>query len=329
MWRRNFIAGLGSATVASPLTAWAQQPERMRRIGALMLYAENEPAGQSRSVVFRQELERLGWTVGRNLTIDFHWGVGDDDWIRAAAAQLLARAPDLVLANGGASVRPMQQATHTVPIIFIGGGDAVAEGFVQSLAHPGGNLTGFTVVEPSIGTKLLELLKEIAPRVSHVTILLNPDNVTSRRLAASVAAAAQKFAVEVATMPARNPGEIAAALAALAGERGDGLIIPPDPATNTHRKLIVELAAGRRLPAIYGLRSFTAEGGLMFYGVDLPDLFRKAAVYADRILRGEKPADLPVQLPTKFELVINFRTAEALGLMVPPALLARADEVIE
>jgi len=329
MWRRNFIAGLGSATVASPLTAWAQQPERMRRIGALMLYAENEPAGQSRSVVFRQELERLGWTVGRNLTIDFHWGVGDDDWIRATAAQLLARAPDLVLANGGASVRPMQQATHTVPIIFIGGGDAVAEGFVQSLAHPGGNLTGFTVVEPSIGTKLLELLKEIAPRVSHVTILLNPDNVTSRRLAASVAAAAQTFAVEVATMPGRNPREIAAALAAPAGERGDGLIIPPDPATNTHRNLIVELAAGRRLPAIYGLRSFTAEGGLMFYGVDLLDLFRKAAVYADRILRGEKPADLPVQLPTKFELVINFRTAKALGLTVPPALLTRADEVIE
>jgi len=329
MRRRYFIAGLGSATVALPLTARAQQSERIRRIGALMLYAENNPAGQIRSVVFRQQLEKLGWTVGRNLAIDFHWGLGDDDWIRAAAAQLLARAPDLVLANGGASVRPMQQATRTVPIIFIGGGDPVADGFVQSLAHPGGNVTGFTVLEPSIGPKLLELLKEIAPRVSHVTIMLNPDNISSQRLAASVVAAAQKFAVEVATMPARDPAEIAAALASLAGERGDGLIIPPDPATNAHRNLIVEVAAGHRLPAIYALRSFTAEGGLMSYGVDLPDLFRKAAVYADRILRGEKPGDLPVQTPTKFELVVNFRTAKALGLMVPPALITRADEVIE
>jgi ABC-type uncharacterized transport system substrate-binding protein len=247
----------------------------------------------------------------------------------APLPRLLARTPDLVLANGGAAVRPMQQATRTVPVIFIGGGDPVAEGFVQSLAHPGGNLTGFTVLEPSIGAKLLELVKEIAPRVSHVTIVLNPDSVSSKRLAASAAAAAQKFTVEVATMPARHPAEIAAALASLAGERGNGLIIPPDPRTNAHRNLIVELAAEHRLPAIYGLRSFTAEGGLMFYGVDLPDLFGKAAVYADRILRGEKPADLPVQAPTKYELVINLKTARALGITVPPSLLARADEVIE
>jgi putative tryptophan/tyrosine transport system substrate-binding protein len=329
MRRRFFIAGLGSATVASLLAAQAQQTERIRRIGALMMYAENDPAGQGRAEVFRQELEKLGWTVGRNITIDFHCGVGDGDWIRAAAAQLLARAPDLVLANGGVSVRPMQQATRTVPVIFIGGGDPVADGFVQSLAHPGGNLTGFTVLEPSIGAKLLELLKETAPRVSHATIMLNPDNIASQRLAASAAAAAKKFGVEVTTMPARDPAEIEAALASLAGERGDGLILPSAPATNAHRNLIVELAAGHRLPAIYGLRSFTAEGGLMSYGVDLPDLFRKAAVYADRILRGKKPADLPVQTPTKFELVINFKTAKALGLAVPPALLTRADEVIE
>jgi putative ABC transport system substrate-binding protein len=328
--RREFITLFGGAAVDWPLAALAQPSERMRRIGALMLYAENDPVGQSRSVVFRQELEKLGWTVGRNLMIDLHWGVGDDDWIRAAAAQLLEHAPDLVLANGSATVRPMQQLTRTVPVIFIGGGgDPVAEGFVQSLAHPGGNLTGFTVLEPSIGAKLLELLKEIAPRVSHVTIMLNPDSISSQRLAASAAAAAQKFAVEVVTMPAREPAEIATALVALAGERGDGLIVPPDPATNTHRKLIVELAAGQRLPAIYGLRSPTAEGGLMFYGVDLPDLFRKAAVYADRILRGEKPADLPVQQPTKFELVINLKAAKALGLTVPDKLLATADEVIE
>jgi putative tryptophan/tyrosine transport system substrate-binding protein len=329
MKRREFITLLGAAAVW-PLAARAQQGERMRRIGALMLYAENDPVGQSRSAVFRQELEKLGWTVGRNLAIDFHWGVGDDDWIRAAAAQLLARAPDLILANGSATVRPMQQAIRTVPIIFVGGGgDPVAAGFVQSLAHPGGNLTGFTVLEPSIGAKLLELLKEIAPRVSHVTIMLNPDSISSQRLAASAAAAAQNFAVEVVTMPAREPAEIATALAALAGERGDGVIVPPDPATNTHRKVIVELAAGHRLPVIYGLRSPIAEGGLMSYGVDLSDLFRKAAVYADRILKGEKPADLPVQQPTKFELVINLKTAKALGLDVPPTLLARADEVVE
>ena len=327
--RRKFIGTVGSA-IAWPLAVRAQQAERVRRIGALMLYAENDRVGESRSVVFRQELEKLGWTLGRNLTIDFHWGVGDDDWIRAAAAQLLARAPDLVLANGSATVRPMQQATRTVPVIFIGGGgDPVAEGFVQSLAHPGGNLTGFTVLEPSIGAKLLELLKEIAPRVSHITIVVNPDSISSQHLVASAAAAAQKFAVQVVTMPARQAAEITTGLAALAGERGNGLIVPPDPATNTHRKLIVELAAGHRLPAIYGLRSATAEGGLMSYGVDLSDLFRKAAVYADRILKGEKPADLPVQQPTRFEMVVNLKAAKALGLTVPMTLQAAADEVIE
>jgi putative ABC transport system substrate-binding protein len=320
---------LGGAAVW-PVGVRAQQGERVRRIGALMLYAENDRVGQSRSVVFRQELEKLGWTLGGNLTIDFHWGVGDDNWIRAAATKLLARAPDLIIANGSATVRPVQQATRTVPVIFIGGGgDPVAEGFVQSLAHPGGNLTGFTVLEPSIGAKLLELLKEIAPRVSRVTIMLNPDSISSQHLAASAAAAAQKFAVEVVTMPSREPEEIATALTALAGERGDGLIVPPDPATNTHRKLIVELAAGHHLPAIYGLRSATAEGGLMSYGVDLSDLFRKAAVYADRILKGQKPADLPVQQPTRFEMVVNLKTAKALGLQIPDKLLVAADEVIE
>jgi putative tryptophan/tyrosine transport system substrate-binding protein len=330
MRRREIITLLGGAAVTWPLAARAQQAGRIRRISVLMLYAESDPVGQNRSVVFRRELEKLGWTLGRNLAIDFDWGVGDDDWIRAAAARLLARAPDLILANGSATVRPVQQATRTVPIIFIGGGgDPVAEGFVQSLAHPGGNLTGFTVLEASIGAKLLELLKEIAPRVTRVSVVLNPDSISSRRLAASAAAAAQKFVVELVTVPAREPPEIATALAALAGERGDGLIVPPDPVTNTHRKMIVELAARHRVPAIYGLRSATAEGGLMSYGVDLSDLFRKAAVYADRILKGEKPADLPVQQPTRFELVINLKTAKALDLAVPNTLLVAADEVIE
>jgi putative ABC transport system substrate-binding protein len=200
---------------------------------------------------------------------------------------------------------------------------------VQNLAHPGGNLTGFTVLEPNIGAKLLQLLKEIAPHVTRATVILNPDSISSQRLAASAAAAARTFAVEVINAPVREPVEIAAVLATLAGERGDGLIIPPDPVTNSHRKLIVELAARYRLPAIYGLRYVTTEGGLMSYGVDLPDLFRKAAVYAHRILKGEKPADLPVQQPTKFELVINLKTAKTLGLAVPLALQVSADEVIE
>jgi putative tryptophan/tyrosine transport system substrate-binding protein len=330
MRRRAFISLLGGAAAAWSRTSHAQPGDRMRRIGALMLYTENDPVGQGRSVAFRQELEKLGWIVGGNLTIDFHWGVGDGDWIREAAAHLLAQSPDLILANGSAAVRPIQEATRTVPIIFIGGGgDPVAEGFAQTLAHPGGNLTGFTVLEPSLGAKLLALLKEIAPRVDRVAVLINPDSLSSQRLAASAAAAAQKFAVEVAIMSGREPAGIEAALATRVGDRSDGLIVPPDPVTNTHRKLIVELAARHRLPAIYGLRRATAEGGLMSYGVDIPNLFRKAAVYADRILKGEKPADLPVQQPTKFELVINLKTAKALGLDVSSTLLVAAGEVIE
>jgi putative tryptophan/tyrosine transport system substrate-binding protein len=325
--RRDFITLLGSAATW-PLAARAQQGERMRRIGVLMLYPENDPAGQARALAFRQGLEQVGWAAGRNLQIDFLWGVGDADWVRAAAARLLERAPDLILANGSAAL--VQQATRTVPVVFIGGGaDPVAEGLVQSLAHPGGNVTGFTVLEPSIGGKLLELLKEIAPRVSNVACMINPDNVSTQRLAASAVATAQKLAVEIAVVPAREPTEIAAALAARAGERGDGFIVPPDPYTNTQRKLFIELAARYRLPAIYGLRVATAEGGLMSYGVDLPDLFRSAAGYADRILRSEKPAELPVQQPTKFELVLNLKTAKALGLIVPNTLLVAADEVIE
>jgi putative ABC transport system substrate-binding protein len=331
MRRRAFITLLGATAVTRPLTPSRAQPsDPMRRIGALMMYAENDPVGQGRAAVFQQELEKLGWTLGGNLMIDFHWGAGDENWIRAAVAQLVARAPDLILANSSAALRPIQQATHAIPVVFIGGGgDPVAAGFVQSLARPGGNLTGFTVMEPNIGAKLLELLKEIAPQVSRVTVILNPDSISSQGLAASAAAAASRFAVEVTNAPAREPAEIAAALATLAGERGDGLIVPPDPVTNAHRKLVVDFAARHRLPAIYGLRYVTAEGGLISYGIDLPDLFRKAAVYAHRILKGEKPADLPVQMPTKFELVINLKTAKTIGLTVPLALQIGADEVIE
>ena len=241
----------------------------------------------------------------------------------------MTQVPDLILANGSETIAPVQQASRMLPVIFIGSSDPVADGFVQSLARPGGNLTGFTVLEPSIGAKLLELLKQIAPDVSRVAVLVNPDSLLSRRLVGSAADAAQKFAVEVKEVPIRGPTEIEAALATRGGATHDGLIIPADPATNSQRKLIVDLAARRGLPAIYSLRAATDDGGLMSYGVDLPDLFRQAAVYADRILKGEKPADLPIQQPTKFELVINLKTAKALGLTVPNTLLVSADAVIE
>jgi putative ABC transport system substrate-binding protein len=332
MRRRDFISLAGTAA-AWPLAARAQQPERMRRIGVLMLYPENDPAGQLRAMAFRQELEKLGWTVGRNLQIDYLWGVGDADWIRSAAAQLLGLAPDVILANGDAAASTVQQSTRTVPVIFIAGSDAVANGLVQSLARPGGNLTGFSVLEPALGAKLLELLKEIAPGVARVAVLFNQDNPGNRGVSASAAAAASRFAVEVVAVPLRESNEMEAeietAMAQWGREPDYGLIVLPDPSTNSHRKLIIELAARHRLPAIHALRAATADGGLMSYGVDLPDLFRQAATYADRILKGDKPADLPVQLPTKFELAINLKTAKTLGLTVPLIMQMTADEVIE
>jgi putative tryptophan/tyrosine transport system substrate-binding protein len=328
MKRREFIRLFGGAA-AWPLAARAQQGERMRRIGVLMLYPESDPEGQLRATAFRQGLEKLGWTLDRNVQIDFQWGLGDADWIRSAAAQLLRLVPDLILANGDAATRVMQQSTRAVPIIFIAGSDPVAEGLVQSLAHPGGNLTGFLVLEPSLGAKLLELLKEIAPSVARIAVLFNPDNPGNRRLATWATAAAPKFAVDVVAAPLRESAEIEAAMMEWGHDPTYGLIVLPDPSTNSHRKLIVELAARHRLPAIHALRAATADGGLMSYGVDLPNLFRQAATYVDRILKGDKPADLPVQQPTKFELAINLKTAKALGLTVPNTLLVSADEVIE
>jgi putative ABC transport system substrate-binding protein len=327
--RREFITLLGGAAAAWPLTARAQQSDRMRRVGVLMLYIENDREGQIRAAAFQKALENLGWVPGRNLQIDYHWGVGDSNWIRSAAAELLQRAPDVIVANGGAAVRPAQQATRSVPIIFIGGADPVADGFVKSLAHPGGNLTGFAVLEASIGAKLLELLKEIAPAVVGVAVMINPDSPSSLRLSESVTLASQRFGVKAVAMPVRDSADIETAMLQIGRKLGHGVIVPPDPSTNTHRKLIIELAARSGLPTVYALRAATVEGGLMSYGVNIPDLFRQAAGYVDRILRGERPADLPVQQPTKFELVINLRTAKALGLTVPLTLQASADEVIE
>jgi putative tryptophan/tyrosine transport system substrate-binding protein len=327
--RREFIACLAGAAAAWPFVAGAQQPGAIRRIGVLMMYPEKDPQGELRTNVFQRELEMAGWKIGGNLQVDIHWGTGDADWVRSAITQMLAQAPDVLLANGDAAVKAAQQQTRTVPVLFIASGDPVGDGLVTSLAHPGGNLTGFAVMEPTLGAKLLGMLKQVAPKVNRVGVLMNPDSPTHQRIFALLTTAAATFAVDVVKAPARDPAQIQSAITQWVQEPGCGLIVPSDPSTNAQRGLIVELAARFKMPAIYALRAATADGGLMSYGVDIPELFRESAVYADRILKGERPADLPVQLPTKFELVINRKTAKALGLDVPLSLLTAADEVIE
>jgi putative ABC transport system substrate-binding protein len=330
MRRRKFITLVGGTALAWPLAARAQQAGGIRRVSLLMLYPEKDSQGELRAAVFRRQIEKAGWKVGGDLQINFHWGTGDADWVRSAVAQILSEAPDVMLANGDAAVKAAQQATRTVPVVFIASGDPVGDGLVASLAHPGGNLTGFAVMEPTLGSKLLGLLKQVAPQVTRVGVLVNPDSVTHRRIFALLTAAAASFAVEIVKAPAREPAEIEAAVTQWGREPGSyGLIVPSDPATNAQRKRIIELAASHRMAAIFALRSAAADGGLMSYGVDIPELFRQSAIYTDRILRGEKPAELPVQLPTKFEFVINLKTAKALGLDIPATMLAIADEVIE
>jgi putative tryptophan/tyrosine transport system substrate-binding protein len=329
MRRREFITLLGGAAAALPIAVQAQQPERMRRIGVLMLYPENDSEGQARATAFLQGLQKLGWSIGRNVQIDFQWGLGDADWIRAAAAQLLRLGSDVILANGTPAAKTMQQSSRTVPVIFIAGSDPVVDGLVRTMARPGGNLTGFYVFEPSLGSKLLGLLKEIAPHVARVAILSNPDAKAQSSWQASVATAAVSLSVEVVEAPLSDSEEIKSAMARWGRERNFGLIVVPDPATNSHRKLINELAASSRLPVIHALRSAAADGGLMSYGVDLPNVFRQSAAYADHILKGANPAELPIFLPTKFELVINLTTAKALGIDVPLSLMLRADEMLD
>jgi putative tryptophan/tyrosine transport system substrate-binding protein len=328
MRRRDFIACVGSVA-AWPLGARALQADGPRRVTLLMLYPDKDPQGELRANVFRRGLEKVGWRVGGNLQVNIYWGTGDAGWVRSAVAKILDEAPDVMLANGDAAARAAQQSTRTVPVVFIASGDPVGDGLVASLAHPGGNLTGFAVMEPTLGAKLLGMLKQVAPSVARVGVLVNPDSPTHQRIFALLTAAASKFAVEVTKAAAREPAEIQDAMAQW-GQRPDyGLIVPSDPSTNAQRKLIIGLAARYRMPAIFALRAATADGGLMSYGVDIPELFRQAAIYTDRILKGEKPAELPVQLPSKFELVINLKTAKALGLTVPDPLLVAADEVIE
>ena len=329
MRRREFITLLGGAAASWPLVARAQQSERMRRIGVVMGSAADDADGQARLTGFLQGLKQSGWTEGRDLRIDTRWGAGDADLFRRYAAELVALAPDVILTSGTAPVTALLQATRVVPIVFAGVTDPVGAGQVDSLARPGGNATGFILFEYGISGKWLELLKEIAPRVTRVAVLRDPAIAAGTGQLGAIQSAAPSFGVELSPLGVRDPGEIERAITAFARSSNGGLIVTVSTLAGVHRDLIVTLAARYKLPAVYYARYIVAGGGLISYGPDFVDQHRRAAGYVDRILKGEKPADLPVQAPTKYELVINLRTAKALGLEVPPSLLARADEVIE
>jgi putative tryptophan/tyrosine transport system substrate-binding protein len=327
MRRRAFIAALGGA-VAWPLVARAQQPERMRRIGVLMNLAESDPEARTLVAAFLEGLQQLGWTEGRNVRLDYRWSAGNAERVRTFAAELIALAPDVILAYGGSTVGPLLQVTRTVPIVFVEVIDPVGAGFVTSLARPGGNATGFSLFEFGISGKWLELLKQIAPHVTRAVVIRDPGSPGGGGQLGALQAVASSFGVEVSPVGLREAGEIERAVT-VAHEANGGLIVTVSPLATVHRDLIITLAARHRVPAVYPLRYFATSGGLISYGPDRVEPYRRAAGYVDRILKGERPADLPVQAPIKYELVINLKTAKALGLEIPPTLLARADEVIE
>ena len=327
--RRELLAALGGAAAAWPLAARAQQSERVRRVGVLMNLTADDDDASPRVTALAQGLQQLGWTAGRNVRIDYRWGAVDADRSRRYATELLALASDVILASSSPAVAALQQATPTVPIVFVNIIDPVGAGFVDSLAQPGGNATGFISYEYGLSAKLLELLREIAPELKRVAVLRDPAIATGIGQLAVIQAAAPSFGVEVRPVGVRDADEIERAVTAFARSSNGGLIVTGSPLTALHRKLIIALVARHRLPAVYPFRYYPTSGGLISYGPDTTDPFRRAAGYVDRILKGEKPSDLPVQAPTKYELVINLKTAKALGLEVPPTLLARADEVIE
>jgi putative ABC transport system substrate-binding protein len=329
MRRREFITLLSGTATTWPLMARAQQGKRMRRVGVLMPYAANDPQVQTRNAAFLQGLQQLGWTVGNNVQIDYRWSGGRDDDTRKYAAELVALAPDVIFASGSAAVGPLRRATRTVPIVFAVVPDPVGAGFVDSLARPGGNATGFIPYEYGIGAKWLEVLKEIAPSVTRVAIVRDPAITAGIGLWGAIQSVSPSFGVELRPVDVLDAGEIEHALTAFARSPDGGLIVTGSALTIVHRDLIIALAAQLRLPAVYYERYFAAAGGLISYGPDNAEQYRLAAGYVDRILKGEKPADLPVQAATKYELVINLMTAKALGLDVPATLLARTDEVIE
>ena len=329
MKRRDFITLLGGAAAALPLAARAQQPERMRRIGVLHLQAADDPEQQARIAAFRQGLQQFGWIDGRNLRIDFRWSAGSAADARKYASELVALSPDVILTSGAGAVAPLLQATRSVPIVFVLVADPVGAGIVDSLARPSGNVTGFTSFEYSFGGKWLELLKEIAPSVTRAAVIRDPTDSAGIGVFGAVQTAASSVGVELSPVNVRDASEMERAIVAFARGSNGGLILTPGGLAFIHRDLIVTLAARHKLPAVYFSRPFVVAGGLASYGPDNVDQYRRAAGYVDRILKGEKPADLPVQTPTKYETVINLKTAKALGLEVPPTLLARADEVIE
>ena len=330
MKRREFITLLGGAAAAWPLAARGQQGERVRRIGVLTgSGSPDDPDVKERYAAFVQRLQQLGWSDGRNLRIDAHLTASEPDDLRKRAAELAAHRPDVILAGGTSTVAPLLQATRTVPIVFAGTADPVGAGLIASLARPGGNVTGFMQFEYSLSAKWPELLKQIAPSVTRAAVLRDPVVTAGIGQFAVIQSAAPSVGIDVSPVNVRIAQEIEQAVTAFAHSPNGGLIVTASGLAAVHRDLIITLAARHKLPAVYARRLFVAEGGLMCYGADRVELFRQAAQYVDRILKGEKPADLPVQAPTKYELVINLKTARALGLVVPEALLARADEVIE
>ena len=330
MRRRDVLAMLGAAAAGGATMARAQQSGRTRHIGILMPTAESDAETTELGAVFRRTLQELGWTGGRNVAFDYRWGGGDARRIAQLASQLVAAGPDVILAGGAPAVAPLKRATSTIPIVFVSASDPVAQGFVASLARPGGNITGFTNFEPGMGGAWLGLLHEIAPAVARIGVLYNPTTAPYNDVfLRALRAAANPIAINVDAAPVHDDGEIDRAMAALGGTGQGGLIVPSDAFTLTHAPAVVAAAAKYRLPAVYPFDTFTVNGGLASYGVDLSEQMRQAAKYVDRILSGSSPADLPVLTPSKFNLVVNRKTATALGLTLPPTLLARADEVIE
>jgi putative ABC transport system substrate-binding protein len=329
MRRREFIAGLGSAATW-PLAARAQQAERVRRIGVLLAGDENDPVQKPRLSAFTQALADLGWTDGRNVRIDLRWGGTDTNQMRALAHELVGLQPDIILVNGLLATVAVQRETRTIPIVFAGVVDPVASGIVARLDRPSGNTTGFVYWEASMGGKWLELLSEIAPSLKQVAIMFNPDIVVvSAAFVPSLETAARSLKVEVITAPVHNDAEIEAAIATLRREPRGALVVMPDAFSSVHRAPIILAAARNNVPAIYGFSYYAREGGLLSFGADPVDIYRRVASYVDRILRGAKPGDLPVQLPVKYEMAVNLKAAKALGLTVPQSILLSADEVIE
>jgi putative ABC transport system substrate-binding protein len=327
--RREIITLLGGAAAAWPLATHAQQSKHMRRVAALMPYTANDPQAQNRNAAFLQGLQQLGWTIGQNVQIDYRWSEGNEDDTRKYAAELVALAPDVIFTSGSAAIGPLRRATRTVPIVFVLVPDPVGAGFVDSLARPGGNITGFTQFDYGIGAKWLEVLKEIAPNTTRAAVIRDPAITAGIGQWGAILSVSPSVAIEVSPVNLVDGGEIDRGLTAFARSPNGGLIVTGSALAVVHRDLIIALAARLRLPAVYYDRYFVTAGGLISYGSNNVEQYRLAAAYVDRILKGEKPADLPVQAAAKYELVINLKTAKALGLDVPPTLLARADEVIE